>query len=99
MGLFSWNCKGCGQSIKSPFEPKPAWHNDAVVILAGGTMLIGSYDGYGRIDGMEFKDDDPCMWHQRCWENAGKPTDHNPSDGAEDQGYFYPRDEDEEELE
>lgn len=52
MGFFSWNCKGCGESVKAPYEiPKAlAWQNKMVAILPEGSVLKGDYDGYGRID-------------------------------------------------
>ena len=89
MGFFSWNCKGCGKSIKAPYECEPLWHNDAVAILDNGSVLMGRYDGYGRINDT-FELESPCLWHEKCWIEAGKPTDYRgESDNASDQGFFY----------
>ena len=36
-----------------------------------------------------FGDDEPEMWHKKCWKNAGKPEYSGGSDYSSDQGYFY----------
>ena len=63
MGVFSWNCECCGQSIKGPFDgsrstpPEAiAWQNEVVALLPDGTRLRGYYDGYGRVNA------DPSPW-------------------------------------
>ena len=103
MGFFSWNCKGCGESIKAPYDiPKEvAWHNKVVAILPEGTMLGGSYDGYGRIETLAVKGSTPFqlptldkpqadVWHDRCHEEAGSPTGYTGgSESAADQGFWY----------
>ena len=95
MGLFSWECKSklCDHSIKSPYELPIGWEymNEAVVLRPSGKHIIGEYDGYGRINGIEVncESDEPEMWHKRCWEMAGKPPYSGPSEYAEDQGFFY----------
>ena len=103
MGLFSWNCKKCDHSIKSPYNLPTGWEymNEAVVLREGEDPVIGEYDGYGRIGAYEVAGwpDDPEMWHKKCWENAGKPEYTGDSDYAEDQGYFYDDPTDEEMME
>lgn len=99
MGLFSWNCKECGKSIKAPYAiPKSiAWQNECVV-LAPKLIAAGPYDGYGRVGGWDWADseEEPEMYHEKCWEQAGKPVEFSgPSDMADDKGYFYDWDEDE----
>ena len=91
MGFFSWNCKGCGESIKAPYGiPKSiAYQNECVVLEPNGTTVVGSYDGYGRVGGWEYEDGEPEMWHHKCWEAADKPNFSSPSSHADDQGYFY----------
>jgi len=32
---------------------------------------------------------EPCVWHEACWNKAGQPTEHQPSNPATDQGYFF----------
>ncbi len=102
MGFFSWECKGCGESIKSPYSlPKGMeWQNDAVAITDSGAVYTGAYDGYGRINGhlentlnllydLSTTSEEPEMWHARCYLYAGKPKYSGPSLHAADQGYFY----------
>ena len=94
MGLFSWNCKGCDESIKAPYDiPKHIeWQNEAILMCEDGTMVCGDYDGYGRLGSAELANGtkDPELWHKKCWEEAGQPMTYSgPSDHAEDQGFFY----------
>jgi hypothetical protein len=51
MGFFSWDCLGCGESVKAPFDipAEISWHGQIVAIEPGGSPIIGSYDGYGRV--------------------------------------------------
>jgi len=95
MGFFSWNCKGCGRSIRNRHANAglDSWMSKAVFLLKNGTRVLGEYDGYGRLDQLEFDDAgvDGGMsewWHQACWEHAGKPDFSAPSGHASDQGYF-----------
>ena len=106
MGFFSFLCKGCDESIKSPYglRKSMAWQNNAVAMLQYGSRIIGAYDGYGRVNGIDIFDGcefDACeWWHYECWLKAGKPNFTSPSAHAQDQGYFYDgADEDEEEEE
>ena len=103
MGFFSWQCKGCDQSVKAPYHQelsKLAWQSDAVCLKSDGDVYSGEYDGYGSIDdpALEpgeniWEDSEPELWHKRCWENAGKPSFTGASEAAEDQGYFFDPDE------
>lgn len=92
MGFFSWNCKWCGESIKSPYACEhKMWQNDCVLVKKSGTTVIGEYDGYGRIrgEGDEYEiRGEPELWHYPCWIKAGKPKFSGASDGAQDQGFF-----------
>ena len=89
MGFFSWECKGCHESIKAPHSlPKElAWQNSYVALVPGNLLEMGSYDGYGehgRLPG------NVELWHTLCWEEQGKPEVYSgPSAHADDQGYFY----------
>ena len=90
MGFFSWNCRGCGESIKAPYSlPKEiAWQNKAVAIDPDGRIQTGEYDGYGSI--ADRLDDPTEIWHLKCWKEAGKPEHfEQASKYAEDQGFFY----------
>ena len=94
MGLFSWQCKKCDHSIKSPFNIPDGWEymNEAVVLRKGMEPVIGEYDGYGTVGALgvnSFGDYEPEMWHKKCWENDGKPEYSGGSEYAQDQGFFY----------
>ena len=94
MGLFSWNCRGCAHPAlndRATDKEINAWMSDVVVMFEDGSRAFGSYDGYGRAGIWDQSDgqDEPCLWHQACWEIAGKPDYDRPSDGAADQGWFF----------
>jgi hypothetical protein len=96
MGFFSWNCKGCGASIKAPYDlPSDiAWQNNAVALFENGSITIGAYDGYGRIAGVALLnrnqlDESGEYWHEKCWKQAKEPFFTENSEMADDQGYFY----------
>jgi hypothetical protein len=92
MGFFSWNCKACGKSIISGYASCEIndWMKNVVVLKENGSRIIGEYGGYGDVGGMEIHwDGDPCVYHQACWEKAGRPDYDGPSDHAQDQGYFF----------
>ncbi len=102
MGLFSWDCRGCGHPMLHDMGVTHAindWMNDVVVINPDGSKLEGSYDGYGRFDGVEYDfalidwdhlpAGNPCVWHRACWEVAGKPDEYKPSSSSDDQGHFF----------
>ena len=88
MGFFSWNCKVCELAILSPYDLPDGlkWMNEAVALLDGGTKLIGDYDGYGRINGLDFGTDEPAMYHQECFDNHEYDGE---SDSADCQGFFW----------
>lgn len=93
MGFFSWKCKGCSESIKAPYGLPKVWDfmNEAVLLESKGSVIHGSYDGYGNVGNYEISYDplDPELWHKKCWDKAGKPAYTGPSENAEDQGFFY----------
>lgn len=101
MGFFSWQCKGCDQSVKAPYNlDNLAWQSEAVFIDTDGTVYSGEYDGYGRIDHPDLEDDGdiwgqgaPELWHKLCWEASGEPSYSGPSEQSQDQGYFFDYDE------
>ena len=87
MGMTSWNCVECGESIKAPgFVTFEDWESECVAI-SEGFFARGTYDGYGRI-AVDIGDDDPnpfmvgpidvaiptAFYHTQCWHKAGKPT-------------------------
>ena len=93
MGFFSWQCKGCDHPLLSSYATNDIndWMRKVVVIEEGGSILQGDYDGYGRVDerDINWSYATPCVWHQACWEKADCPVSYDPSDRAEDQGFFF----------
>jgi hypothetical protein len=90
MGFFSWDCNVCGHPMLSPDATNRTnrWMADVVVIEPNGSILMGEYDGYGRVNDRDV-DGEPCCYHHACWEVAGKPTKYIPSESAHDQGWFF----------
>jgi hypothetical protein len=82
MGMYSQRCQGiCGGReifAAALAEPTEEWMTHAVVITPSGSILRGTYDGYGRVDGREdaIGVDNNTVYHEACWELAGKPTAH-----------------------
>ena len=103
MGFFSWNCRGCDHPLLSRYATNRvnAWMEEVAVIAHTGTLLVGFYDGYGRVDVTVHGNGkgttiptlgcrrEPSVWHRRCWENAGSPKEYVPSASSDDQGYFF----------
>ena len=95
MGLFSFKCRGCGESIKAfhaQFMRLPnymMWQSKAVCLEADGNITIGTYDGYGKITGRANDIEGGDWWHHRCWDAEYQPGFKEPSEPAEDQGYFF----------
>tara|TARA_R100000808_G_scaffold10699_1_gene28277 strand:+ start:4023 stop:4379 length:357 start_codon:yes stop_codon:yes gene_type:complete len=99
MGFFSFECRGCGESLKAPYDIPEIieWQNDVVAITAEGENLAGTYDGYGRIARVtngevistSIRKPAEC-WHKWCWEESGSPDTFTKASGnADDQGFFY----------
>jgi len=104
MGLFSWNCKACRHPLLAPFNTDSvnAWMNDGVAILPSGSILMGSYDGYGRLDDHDINSEtvygdegevtgEPRVFHKKCWEVLGCPKEwgDGSSQSSADQGHFF----------
>lgn len=88
MGYFSWSCEHCSQSLRAPGVGEPHL-NEGVAILENGSIIKGNYNGYGVLGPADLRDHQPQVYHAKCWEGAGKPTDwEHESDGADDQGFF-----------
>ena len=96
MGFFSWECRGCSNPILNPYstDANTSWMMEAVALTPHGAVHIGTYDGYGRIEGVEVTWNNPEFWHQACWDLAGSPKVYaQGSEDAENQGYFFDDDE------
>lgn len=95
MGTFSWACRSCELSILHPnvIKKKNAWMNHAVALFGDGSIIIGKYDGYGRIEmasggEVQLPGGGFAIHHFQCWEKRGRPVFFMPSNTAKDQGYF-----------
>lgn len=99
MGFFSWNCRGCGKSVRSRFANagRGNWMTRVVAATESGVVVAGEYDGYGRIDDdgkhdsggddFELGEVGPfSIWHAACAPST--PVFDGQSTDAKDQGYF-----------
>jgi len=94
MGFFSWNCRGCGESMKAPYDLPMGlrWQNDVVIITEDNEVISGDYDGYGRVAGKDLVYEKFECWHKLCHTEQGAPlTFTHTSQHSNDQGYFYDR--------
>ncbi len=102
MGFFSWKCNKCGFSLRSEWSTDDAteWMKHGVVATEDGQLFKGEYDGYGRLGKAEanlavieervaFS-----LYHEKCWEKAGRPLFIGHAPYAEDQGFFLNDNED-----
>lgn len=93
MGMFSWNCKACGYSLRECRGcTEDGWQADVVILLENGSRIFGEYDGYGRVGSFDAAHayETPCVYHRACWELVGRPEYDGPSDDAHDQGFCLP---------
>jgi hypothetical protein len=92
MGLFSWDCKGCGHPLISHWyiEKDNRWMMDGVFIELNGKEHRGSYDGYGRLDDTDIVEildmENPCVYHVACYELLERPGYTGPSNRSWCQG-------------
>ena len=105
MGLFSFDCLGCGHPMLSLLAANAVnkWMNLVVAILPDGRVIDGSYDGYGRVgdhktnlaavgtwDDVGEHHNGPACYHRACWLDAGRPkTWKKQSQRSDDQGWFF----------
>jgi hypothetical protein len=87
MGFFSWDCRGCGHSIREG----RGWMSRAVAQGADGSVVCGDYDGYGRLQSSVGEVElDACgefaLWHRACFELGGRSAFSGVSRHAQDQG-------------
>lgn len=93
MGMFSWDCRGCGHPMLSDGATNDinAWMNEVVVLFSDSTRYVGCYDGYGRVGMANILDHngEPECWHQACWWKNGTPEFSKESERSDDQGWFF----------
>ena len=71
MGHFSFNCPHCGRPIldeHSTWKGLNEWMSTAVVLMAQGSRVVGEYDGYGHVGGLDYE----------------KPSSHTQHSGADE---------------
>jgi len=95
MGFFSWKCAVCGlpilngHAVAGILAARPL---SQVCLFAGLTRIVGTYDGYGRIEHdagiheIDLNGDEPCLVHQVCLSRAEQRTESEYDPG---QGFFY----------
>jgi len=95
MGFYSYNCQGCGQSLRSHYAVTrvSSWMQSVVVYTQANQFYQGAYDGYGRVETasteINLLDAPNTVYHQRCWRLLGRPKGFvSPAQNAPDQGYF-----------
>jgi len=96
MGFFSWQCNKCGFSLRSRHSTDAAteWMKYGIVATEDGQLFKGEYDGYGRLGEADVNlvalDERVAfsLYHERCWEDAGKPLFIGHALDAADQGFF-----------
>lgn len=94
MGFFSWDCKGCGHSVRhgGATNADSRWMSAAVLLTPDGSTVKGEYDGYGRVGCYDHGEDggagDPALYHESCWKLLKRPGYDGPSPSADDQGHF-----------
>jgi hypothetical protein len=88
MGFFSWDCKVCGESMKTGDD----WMGLVTIVSDDGSMVRGMYDGYGRVQTrmgeMDLTESEGrfACYHATCYALAGNPAYDGPSGSADDQG-------------
>jgi hypothetical protein len=68
---------------------------DGVAIRPDNSLIVGIYDGYGRLDNVTIQPnvESPDVYHLSCWGLAGKPVVYKGgSKSSKDQGWFFDRD-------
>lgn len=92
MGFSSSNCEGCEHPLLSERATNEinAWMTQSVAITENGSIIKGSYDGFGNIGNTEEAVYGNTVWHEACWLAAGLPTDfRGESEASYDQGWYF----------
>lgn len=92
MGMFSWDCNGCGFSLRDCKGCSEGnWMSKGVVLTPDGSRVIGHYDSYGHLGEYNLVNQIGkfAVWHHACWELAGKPEYDRPACHSRDQGFCH----------
>jgi hypothetical protein len=93
----------CDKSLLSDMAAKGqdfAWMSQVVIAPRDYPLIVGEYDGYGRVLGptgqvdeiidLEYNGSGFSAWHRRCWERVGRPKHYKgQAPAAKDQGWFF----------
>lgn len=92
MGMFSWDCNGCGFSLRDCKGcSQDNWMSRGVCLTPDGSRVIGFYDSYGHLGEYNLVNQIGkfAIWHHACWELAGKPEYDKPARHSHDQGFCH----------
>lgn len=92
MGMFSWDCNGCGFSLRECRGCSvDNWMSKGVCLTPDGSRVIGHYNAYGQLGEYNLVDQIGkfAIYHHACWEVAGKPEYDRPSHHSRDQGFCH----------
>lgn len=94
MGFFSWKCAKSEKPVMADIGVRRtpwSFASDVIVLFEDGSHIVGSYDGYGRVDGFELVDYDESRWRMiiKKYYN-GESFDQLPKNKHDPgQGWFY----------
>ena len=102
MGFFSWQCAKSEKPVMAEVAVRNSpWDfaSDVVVLFSNGDRISGTYDGYGRVNGLELVDIAEERWRMVISKYYnGESFDILPKNKYDrGQGFFY-SDEDLEEI-
>jgi len=89
MGFSSYKCKSCGITVLTSYSDNYLRMSNVVAIMQDGTVHRGTYDGYGRVDGIEIREVyeiRPQVYHACCYNESELYT--GGSEDCEHQGFF-----------
>jgi len=92
MGMFSWDCNGCGFSLRECRGCSvDNWMSKGVCLTPDGSRVIGHYNAYGQLGEYNLVDQIGkfAIYHHACWEVAGRPEYDRPSHHSRDQGFCH----------
>lgn len=92
MGMFSWDCNGCGFSMRDCKGCSvDSWMGRAVCLTPEGSRVIGYYNSYGQLGEYNLVEQISkfAIYHHACWELAGKPEYDRPARHSRDQGFCH----------
>ena len=94
MGFFSWRCAKSDKPVMAEVAVRNtpwAFASEVVVLFNNGDLISGTYDGYGRVDGVELIDYSEERWRMVIDQFYNGETFDQLSQNKYDQGqgFFY----------